>query len=94
VASGRFGSAPTMLANDPLVPFATQEWFSTVTPSSNPPVAEGCSILVATVIGSVVSPTLIANAVHLPRHLIPKAIMEGVATSEPVIAKGAAAEAV
>jgi glutathione-regulated potassium-efflux system ancillary protein KefC len=44
------------------------------------------SALVAAVIGSAVIPTVIANAFYLPRHLLPKVEMEGIADrkQEPV----------
>jgi Kef-type K+ transport system membrane component KefB len=43
------------------------------------------SILVATVIGSAVIPTLIANAAFLPRHLLPKAQGPVAPAAEPVV---------
>lgn len=45
------------------------------------------SLLVAAVIGSAVVPTLIANALYLPHHLLPARQIETIAESEPAIAR-------
>ena len=54
------------------------------------------SALVATVIASAVIPTVIANAFYLPRHLLPKAMMQDLPseqrTAGPSIQTGATAE--
>jgi glutathione-regulated potassium-efflux system ancillary protein KefC len=47
------------------------------------------SVLVATVIGSAVVPTLIANAFYLPRHLLRGTSAEELAPAEPVLAPSA-----
>jgi len=46
------------------------------------------SLLVAGVIGSAVIPTLIANAVYLPRHLLPRPATQSAGPAVPVAAKG------
>jgi len=50
------------------------------------------SVLVATVIGSAVVPTLIANAFYLPRYLLRGTAAEELAPAEPILASSAAGE--